>query len=189
MEVLSKVTVLFTLVLALSLLIERFLEVLKALYDLLDSRRDWYNLWTRQTTRIRDRVEKRMRIFEYVKPEVLKSVLKRIREMLLSEQGDYSGTVPVLSGDLVRAFYVRLSSKIVGIGVGIGLAFWMGIDLVTVWKEAAGESSRWAINISSENLRVAISGIVLGLGSSPVHKIITTIERMRERTRKKGGKS
>ena len=37
MEILTRITVLFTLVLAFSLVIERLMEVLKSFYDLLDS--------------------------------------------------------------------------------------------------------------------------------------------------------
>ena len=49
MEALLDVTVLFTLVLALAFVIERFLEVLKAIYDMLDSRLNWYKFWDKRT--------------------------------------------------------------------------------------------------------------------------------------------
>ncbi len=107
MEALLQVSVLFALVLALSLLIERFLEMLKATYDLLDSRLDWHRFWTRMTYRLRDRLEQRMGIFEYVTPRAAAAILRRFRGMLLNEQGGYSGSVPVLAGDLVRAFTVN----------------------------------------------------------------------------------
>ena len=46
MEALSETTVLFTLALTLSMIVERVLEIVKCTLDLLDSRFDWYRFWT-----------------------------------------------------------------------------------------------------------------------------------------------
>ena len=186
MDTLLEITVLFAMVLTLSLVIERFLEVLRALYDWLDGQLNLYDLWTRQTHRLKDRLEKRMRIFEYVDAKTAASTLQRFRKMLLNEGGEYSGLVPVLSGNLVRAATFKLACKLVGIGIGIGLAFWMHIDLVNIWKEASGAYAKWVTNLTPPWLRITLSGVVLGLGSGPVHKIITTLERKREEKEKKG---
>jgi hypothetical protein len=182
MEALLDVTVLFTLVLAFSFVIERFLEVLKAVYDLLDSRLDWYKFWTQLTNKLKDRLEKRMRIFEYVDPQSVQSILQRFRGMFLNEQGEYSGTVPVLAGDLVRTVSVKVVIKFIGIAAGIGLALWLKIDLIDVWIKASG-NAKWIEKITSPNFNYVISGIAMGLGSSPVHKIITKIERKQKEIR------
>lgn len=185
MEVLLDVTVLFALVLALSLIIERFLEILKTIYDLVDSQLNWHSYWTRRTCRIRDRLEKRIRIFDYMDPKHVASILYRFRGMILNQQGAYSGTVPVLSGDLVRAVYIKLSLKCVAIILGIGMALWLKIDLLEVWQ-AASKTSKWEIYITSSVLRMIFTGIVIGLGSGPVHKMITSIERKSEKRQPKG---
>jgi len=185
MEALLNATVLFVLVLALSFVIERFLEVVKAVYDLLDSRLDWYKFWTEQAIKLKDRLEKRMRIFEYVDPQNVQSILQRFRGVFLNEQGDYSGTVPVLSGDLVRAFSIKVGSKFLGILAGIGLALCLKIDLIEVWKEAS-EGAIWAKMTTSTNFNFIISGIAMGLGSGPVHKIITKIESKQKQRGQKG---
>lgn len=189
MEALTKVTVIFTLALALSLLIERFLEVLKSLLDLLDSRNDWCKVWDGITKWLRNKLEKRLKIFEYVDTKVAARVLHRVRGMLLKEQDENLSNAPILSGDLVRAFCTKIAFKVVGVGAGIGLAFWFNIDLLKIWQDAAVDSSWLKINIQSEPVRIAFTGVVLGLGSSPVHKIITAIERRREKQRQKGGQA
>jgi len=178
---LSDVTVLFALALALALLIERLLEVLKSLYDMLDGWNDLYTRWTRKAYKIRDYAEKKLRVFEYVEPEKATPVLLRFNEMLLNNQQGYTGTVPVLSGDLVRALYVKIWSKILGILIGIGLAVILKIDLVSLWKlkEHGPESSPYYF---------ILSGIAIGLGSGPMHKIITNIEQRRAKAQK-GGQS
>lgn len=186
MEVLTKVTVIFTLTLALSLLIERFLEVVKSLYDWLDSRNDWYKVWNRKTERLMNKFEKRLMFFEYIDTKVAARVLHRIRGMLLNEQDENLSNAPILSGDLVRAMYTKIIFRSIGIALGIGLAFLFCIDLFKIWQDAAVDSSLLKFNIESGPVRIVFTGIVIGLGSGPVHKIITTIERKRGKQGQKG---
>lgn len=184
---LETITVLFVLVLALALLIERFLEILKAVYDLLDSRLHWYRYWTRRTERLRDRLEKKLRVFEYVKPASAARILDRFRAVLLPETAQHSGTVPVLAGDLVRAVSVKTAMKVVGVGLGILLAFLADINLLGIWIEA-GDNPEWISNLPP-GVGMTLSGLAIGLGAGPVHKIITTIERRRERGQRQGGQA
>jgi len=186
-DALLDVTVLFALALALALLIERFMEVLKAIYDLLDSRRNWHTFWTKRAKSLAAGLEKRLRIFQYVDPKKAASVLQRFSDLILNEQGGYAGNVPLLAGDLVRTLYVKVASKIIGVSLGVVLAFWSGIDLVAIWNDAAAGSA-WELNLASW-LSFTLSGIAIGLGASPLHKIITTIERRREKRSTKGGQS
>ena len=192
MDALLEVTVRFALVLALALLIERLLEILKALYDLVDSRNDWYRFWTRRAYKVRDYAEKRLRVFEYVSPEKAAPALQRFSEMLLNGRGGSAGTVPVLSGDLVRALAVKIGSKAVGIGLGVGLAFWLSIDLVDLWqngKPFPAILSPLEGFLLSEPVHIALSGIAIGLGSGPVHKLITTIEKRSAKRKEEGEQS
>lgn len=182
-EALGSVTVLFLLVLALAFLVERALELLKTVYDLLDSRLDWHKFWTWRTKRFRNVLERRLRIFEYAKPEQAAAVLRRFRERLLAEASEYEGTVPVLSGDLVRSAGLRLALKSIGMVFGIALAFWLSIDFIEIWIEAEGREA--LLDPKYAPLRKAASGIGIGLGSGPVHKIITAIEKRRKRRKER----
>ena len=186
MDSILKVTVLLTLTLALAFLIERTLEVLKAVYDFMDCKLNWHEFWTRRTINLKNRLEKGLRSVEYVKPEHAAMALKKVNKALLNSQPEYAGTVPVLSGDLVRVLSVKVIFKVIGLLLGVGLAFWMQIDLLEVWEQAAGPSSKWVINLNSQCLRIAISGLVIGLGSSPMHKVITALEKTREKREQKG---
>ena len=186
MEGLLNVTVLFALALALSLLVERFLEILKATYDLLDSRFDWHRYWTKKTFRLKNTLENRLKVFEYVSTKKAATALQRVKDMMLNEQGGYSGEIPVLAGDLVRAVSIKVLFKFIGILVGIGLAFWLNLDIVKVWQEASVEGSKFNFAVSSSTLRIILTGITIGLGSGPMHKIITTMEKRRKKLAGKG---
>ena len=183
MNSLTSVTVLWLLALALALLVERFIEIIKSIYDYVDGRRDWYRIWTKRAKQLRERLETKLHIFEYVAPKDAAKVLNRVRDLLLNEKTDYSGTIPVISGDLVRVMAIKTSTKILGISLGIAFAFVLQIDLVTLAINAAGEYAKWLEMIKSETLRIALSGVAIGLGASPMHKIITTLERKRKKNK------
>jgi len=185
MNVILEVTVLLTLILALSFLIERLLEILKAIYDLLDSRNDWYKFWTIRTYKVRDKLAHKLKIVEYVSAKNLTSTLNKFQEKLLNNSQKYAGTIPTLSGDLVRTVSIKSTSKIISLILGIGIAFWMNVDFLKIWQHASGDSTLWIEQITTPGLRVGISGVIIGLGSSPLHKLVTTIEKKSEKRRKK----
>lgn len=177
MNTLLKITVLYTLVLALAFLVERALEILKSLYDLLDSKYDLYKYWTIRAYKTRNLLENKLGVVEFLGAKSTAKLLDRFREKLLNTSGQYPGTLPVISGDLVRAMTVRTCCRILGMVFGIALAIWMRVDLMQIFQKAINDVTHWHVNIRSELIRYCISGIVLGIGSEPVHKLIRTFER------------
>ncbi len=176
-ETLATVTVMFALVFALALLVERALEVLKSFYDVVDSKRHLATYWTARAAQIADRLERRVRLFEYVSPKAIQPLLNRVYELLLNNQGGYDGTALVLSGDLVRAAGVRLGTKLVGLALGVGLALWLRIDFVKMWHPEVGIGSQTVRLMLTGTLAQIASGLAIGLGAGPVHKLITTLEK------------
>jgi hypothetical protein len=172
---LTQATVIFTVALALSFVIERVLELLKTGYDLAESRWRWHDVWNREARRIRDFAEHRLRAFNYVDPSVAANALGRFSETLLGPEAGHTGTVPLLSGDLVRVVWVRMIAKLVGMLLGIVLATLFRVDLLAVFKDP--ENPLRALS----TLGVWLTGVGLGLGSGPVHKLITTIERQKDK--------
>ena len=178
MESLSHATIILAFALALSLLVERLLEVLKSGYDYWDSRRDAIAHWNKEAEKVRALVERRLRLFEYVKPEQVRPVLNRIYDVLLNNNGTYNGTVLVLSADLVRIAWIRIASKVIGMVFGVLLAVLLRFDFVRLWFIAEGNPDRLA-NLPPAWASILVSGLAIGLGAGPVHKIIGAIERKR----------
>lgn len=184
MEGLTHTTVLFTLVLALSFVVERLLELLKTVYDVLDSRLDWHRFWTQRAIRLRDRLVNELRILEYASPRQIATVLARFSAAMLGEQSESNATVPVIAGDLARVMGIKVGARLLAIAVGVGLAVIFSIDLVDVVAKLVDPK----VNIAGElpqGLRIFITGAFLGLGSGPVHKFIVLIERRRAESDKK----
>ncbi|HEY7025981.1 MAG TPA: hypothetical protein VH438_00085 [Gemmatimonadales bacterium] len=177
-------TAIFALVLAFSLLIERLLEVLKSFYDWLDSHFDWYHLWTRRAYGVKTFVERRRRLFQFIPPLAQAAFLARLSEVLLQKPGGGCGPIPVVSGDLVRQVHVRVAAKLLGMTIGIALAHWQQLDLLSMYHEVASGTIKWGLDQVPggwlPGLGKTVTGIAIGLGSGPVHKIITTLERKRD---------
>jgi hypothetical protein len=197
-EGLLEATVLFAFVLGLALVIERVLEWLRAIYDMLDSRYDWYKFWNRRTHRLRVFIEQRLRLFELVSPQAAKGFLHRFNEMLLSNGVDYPGNMPVLCGDLVRQLHIKVVVKLLAIIAGVLLATTYHVNLVDLWLEAAkpdpdvgsplwhGLDLKWWTWLSEREklFGEVITGVTIGLGSGPVHKLISRIEQKRDERQK-----
>ncbi|HEX7090837.1 MAG TPA: hypothetical protein VF192_11925 [Longimicrobiales bacterium] len=175
---LSEVTVVFAIALAFALLIERLLEVLKTAYDLLDSRYDWHRFWTRRTEHMRDFLERRLRLSQHLSPQAQAAALARFSEMLLGTAPGAVASLPILSGDLVRAAGIRLAARVIGMAAGVALALRFGIDLLALSGLVVDEARNAP---APTTLGMVVTGIAIGLGSAPVHKIITTLENRRAR--------
>lgn len=180
MEALSAMTVNFAFILALALLIERSLEIVKAVLNLLDSTRDWHKSWTRRAHWMKGLLEQRLRANEYVTPAEGAVALRRFSEILLNKQGTYAGTLPVISGDLLRSLAFKVGMKAAGVCLGIGAAFYFELDMLRQW----GEIGYFDLNaplvlerfLARNDLHYALTGIAAGLGSAPMHKVIVALE-------------
>lgn len=167
-EALTKSTLALAFALGLSLVVERILEILKTAYDMLDSRLDLHRYWTRRAETTRNVLQSRLRIFEYANPKAVARLLSRANEIMLGAEHGYTGTVPVISGDLVRAAGVRLMAKFVGVAFGVTFAMVWGLDIhALVLEEPA--TPHW----------IVLTGIAIGMGSNVVHTMIIALEKQR----------
>jgi len=183
MEALSETTVLFTLALTLSMIVERVLEIVKCTLDLLDSRFDWYRFWTWRAKVLQQKLERRFKIFEYAEPKFINDIIKAGHSILLGPDNGYSGTLPTVSGDLVRGLWYKIFLKVLGIIIGILLAWQFSIDLLALWQNneviidlPQGKTVTPSDLTSPTVWGTLLTGAAIGLGSGPIHKIITAME-------------
>ena len=175
-DAVSKVTVVLALILALSFVIERVLEILKAAYDMADGRYNWNKFWTRRARGTQAYIERRLRVFNYVDKAAAAALLARFDQMMLGTTAAEKPVVPVLCGDLVRAVWCRFALKFVGAALGIWLAFAFGLDLLAI-SQTKPNATQFNITVLGQ----VVTGIAIGLGSGIVHKLITTVERKQQR--------
>jgi hypothetical protein len=168
------ITVLFAAVLAFTLLIERALEVMKAGYDLIDSYFDFAKFWTRKTRQTGKYMERQLRRFEFVDAKKSAVIFNRFHDLLLGPSAGYTGTVPMLCGDLMRAIYVKIGCKVVGVALGIIIAFSLDFDLL-----AASQGQPFT-SLAPSSKGMLLTGLAMGLGTGPMHKLIRVVEKKRE---------
>ncbi|MDH5181532.1 MAG: hypothetical protein OEZ39_15170 [Gammaproteobacteria bacterium] len=180
-DALTQATVFFTLVLALSLLTERLIEMVKVLFDYLDLKLGWDKHWSHRAEKLHTKLKNILGYMMKTKPALQEKVLARYKDKVVDE----NSAVLVISGDKIRVVFTQLAAKFIGIAFGIYLAYQFRIDLFNYVQ--VGKSLHVVEEILSDktHLRIILSGVIIGLGSGPVHKVITTIERSREKARKK----
>lgn len=187
MEILLDQTVVFAFILALALLIERFLEVLKSVYDFIDLRMGMDSYWTRKALELQNKLEANIKALEKGNHERIAGLVREVADKLIG--GGDNGVITI-SGDLVRATTVRFAAKLVAIFLGVGLALCFKLDIISVWQSALPDKlpvSGFQLGTVSKEI---LTGIALGLGSGPMHKIITTIEKQQKKKQaKKSGAS
>lgn len=183
MEALSETTILFTISLTLAMIVERILEIIKCTLDLFDSRFDWHRFWTYRANVLQGKLERRFKIFEYAEPKFINNIISAGHSILLGPDNGYNGTVPTISGDLVRGLWYKIILKSLGIIIGIILAMQFSIDLVSLWQNnetlidlPKGQILQAKDLISPSVWGMMLTGAAIGLGSGPIHKIITSME-------------
>lgn len=177
MEALTEATIFFAMVLALALLTERFVEMVKIFFDYLDYQFGWDQFWSRRADRLHKKLKEILGRLMRARPELQEKVLKRYENRTLNESGGYEGSIVVISGDMIRVVFIRVVTQFIGICFGVWLACQFKIDLFAYVDKTA--------DLANETVRTLLSGIAIGLGSGPVHKIITTIERARKKQKQK----
>jgi len=189
MDVLLDQTVIFAFLLALALLIERFLEVTKSIYDYIDLRLGMDQYWTARAKLLQQKIEANIIALEKGNHERIGALVRQFADKMIG--GGDNGVITI-SGDLLRATTIRFVAKLLAIAIGVGMALGFHLDLVAIWQGAVTTkitvlSQPYQIQFG-EGTRQFITGIALGLGSAPLHKLITTIEKQqKKRQAKKSG--
>lgn len=178
MDILLDQTVIFAFILALALLVERLLEVLKSMYDFVDCRMGMDEYWTKKAVKLQNKIEENLVALEKGSQDRINTLIRQYADKLVG--GGENGVVTI-SGDLVRATTVRFVAKIIAIALGVTLALCFNLDVVTMWQEAAKSDGVTSGFKLGEIPKEILTGVALGLGSGPLHKIITTIERQRKK--------
>lgn len=194
MDKLMDQTVVFAFMLALALLIERLLEVLKSVYDYVDYRAGLDRYWSARASTLQGRINAALASLEKAGGEQVGGLIRQYADRLI---GQGENGVVTISGDLLRATAVRFAAKLIAIAFGIGFCLCFHLDLVKVWQDAwhaqGGQLSVQGVLAGfrlGDFAREVLTGVALGLGAAPLHKIIASIERQQAtRQAKKAGGS
>jgi len=205
MDMLSKPVLLLALAILLAIGTERLLELIRALIEHVEALRPGsMDRWQKKAEALRNRIEFRLNNAGASDSSVFRAVLS-LACRYLSPPTPESGELIAIHVKELRKMSLRVRCKVIGIVIGIGVAFLFQLDIFALVKEsaspdvntgveaAATEEARAAFNKAWKAaisfpfelpawLGMIISGVAMGLGAGPVHKMISALERAR-RTR------
>ncbi len=153
----------------ISLIIERLLEILKSIYDVLEAKYNWHHWWNRRATAVQDMMESFL-----ADSATAKTTLKQGAERLRLQEAAYKESHSVSVAQL-RARTIKITAKALGITLGVIIAWFASIDMFQLIDQLRGETAGSLSGYSW--LTVTLTGVAMGLGSGPIHKIIARIEK------------
>lgn len=180
MEMFERPILMLALAMILAIGIERMLEVFRAVRDYIESRAEDQDKWMKKTEQLRTRIEARLDNANGKGKSSFHAVLTVVCRYL-SPAPEHAGGLMAISVDKVRSLSIKLRYKVAAILLGIGFAFLFQIDifsLVEQYTKLQKEYEAPAI-LAPSILGMIVSGIAMGFGAGPVHKLITAMERAR----------
>ncbi len=177
MDQLLNITYFYLTVLTLTLLVERILEVLMDVWGYIEWKTNGHERWNRRAEKIRRKFEIRAGARLLVDAASLAGLARSVRTYTDTDEAMPPGNTIIISGKAVRRAFVATASRIVASLLGIVVCAVAGVNFVAVIEQELGSTLLAGVPVW---LQIAFSGIIIGLGSEPVHHMITNLERRRE---------
>jgi len=165
-----------------ALLIERIMEIVMCIYTYIEAKVDLSEFWKRRAEKIRERLHNRLEKAKDNKVE--KAIYDYLAWSYINEeQPGYEGA-QVISASKVRSFAIKGVTKTLSALLGIVVAFGLHINVFSLIVEWTGGPDKLQFGLFQIHLPIGlqytITGIVMGLGSSPMHKLIMALEKARK---------
>lgn len=179
MEMFDRSVVLLALAMFLAIGIERLLELIRAAGDYREARGGPGEIekWKKRAEGLRDRIEVRLNNAGSGTLQLVLSIVCRN----LGPASPESGGLIAVSVEQVRTMSIRLQYKLLAIALGILFAFFFKLDIFALVNEELQTQPSTAAVVLHPWLGMIVSGVAMGLGAGPVHKLITALEDARRK--------
>lgn len=157
----------------LSLVIERLLEIINSYYSYLEGKHGWYAWWNRSA----EKIQRRLEDLEQNPGKHNSSSRLSFARIKIEGIGYLRGFA--ISVEAMRSSTIKYVAKCVGIALGIGIAFVADIDIFCLIDSVIYESDACPSRFPFP-AKIA-TGVAMGLGAGPLHKIIAALERAKKR--------
>ncbi len=172
--------VLLAFALFLSLAVERVMEIVRAWEKYYEAKNNTHEKWNRRALKIRANADAQLNNIRSNNFTLVQLFLSRY--FVYQDSGQ--GKVIAISADAVRTTCVSAFYKLIAIALGILLAFVFDIDLFALVMSLHPNENKLDSIIEKyawlQWMAIPATGIAIGLGSGPLHKIITALERARK---------
>lgn len=185
MDNVLELTYLFMLVLLLALTVERVMEVLQSIWGYIEWKTRRYNYWNGKAKKLKRQFELKAKSQILLRVIDLTPLTRQIRYATTAKEG-HSGKLTIISGEMIRQTSIAAVSRIVASLLGVAFCWVTKVNFVEVFEKAMEMTPGRLTNWPPE-LQLIISGIVVGLGSEPVHNLISSLESRRKSRAEKAG--
>lgn len=194
--VLAKPVVMLAAAIMLSIIVERVIEVLKSLIDYLTSKYYYEKVakgepgddyWTRLACTIGKKLETHL---DNAKAQAQSNsdrdkteaqnkfnLVMAIASRYLSPAQSNQEGLFAISAEKIRKIHLKLIAKLLAIITGLILAWALNLDIIAMVKLSLKEIKTY----ETQFLGCLLTGIALGMGSGPMHKIIVALESRRKK--------
>lgn len=182
--------VLITSALFIAMVIERILEIVMATYTLFEIKCGWFNFWNCRAIHLQKRLHdfninnlsatEKSKKTSFQLAQIRERVIGTLLARLKIDDPAYTD-VASLSVAKLRHFCIKFSLKVLGSLLGIIIAVLVNIDMFALISQLlkqppSSAPSQWLIL-----LHQILTGIAMGLGAGPLHKIITALEKAKQK--------
>jgi hypothetical protein len=179
----AELLVLYLKILLLALLVERVMEVLMSAWEYAEWKQAMHRVWNDRARRLQRRFETQAYRSVFTRVLSLTPVARRARAYTRAPDGLHRGNLVVIDGTLVRRVAVTVGARTVATVLGVLLCWGASINFVELIREVAmtpGSSPSTLLGGIPIWLQTVISGILIGMGAEPVHRVIQNLERRRK---------
>ncbi len=180
----GELVVLYLQILLLALLVERVMEVLMSAWEYTEWKQAMHRFWNRRARRLQTQFETQAHRNVFTRVLSLTPITRQARAFTRSDDGLHRGNLVIIDGTLVRRVAVTVGARAVASLLGVLLCWTASINFVELIRAVATEESTVFATLLGGIpgwLQIVISGVLIGLGTEPVHRIIQNLERRRER--------
>lgn len=179
----GELVVLYLQILLLALLVERVMEVLMSAWEYAEWKQAMHRFWNRRARRLQNRFETHAHRSVFTRVLSLTPITRQARSYTRADDGLHRGNLVIIDGALVRRVAVTVGARTVASILGVLLCWTASINFVELIRAVATDESTVFSTLLGGIpgwLQIIISGILIGMGSEPVHRIIQNLERRRE---------
>ena len=191
-EVITSVTYIFFVYLILTLLVERLVEVLVAVFNYCELKFRWRAFWNRKAAAYQGRLE---RLYGYQGESATKTqkLFNRLLWKTIAEK-PYEGGKDVISAELIRLNYIRVGTRVTAFLLSLFLVLLFEtlhqFDLMAVVRDAILSAVPEnvskivkaiidrVIDVLSKNptVKLVLTSAAVSIGTDPLHQLIRRIE-------------
>ncbi len=187
-ESITLVTYVFFIFLILAIVTERMVEILISFFKYLEYKTHFYPYWNKRAIALSKKLST-LSSFQLEGDSSGKIAQLFFWQFLKSTVSSDSAKNFKISTQLVRMRSIQFISRVLTIAIGILLSYAFyrsnqSVDLITVINERLTFIPLATLEKMSVNYKILISGLIIGTGVEPIHKMISNFEKSADKKTK-----